>query len=396
MHRLFAVCPRGLEAPLAAELAALGASDVRPESGGAAFAGDLGTAYRANLHSRIASRILLQVAHGPGDHEDAVHALAAAVAWDDHFAPTATLRVDVSAAHSPLTSLDFTTLRIKDAIVDRMRARHGVRPTIDRARPDVRVYAHCGERDATLYLDLSGPPLFKRGWRADKGEAPLKENLAAGILMLSGWTPGQPLLDPMCGSGTIAIEAACIATRRPPGLNRRFGFERLASFDRLLWRHVLTQARVGMLEAPPCPIEGRDISSQVIEIARRNATTAGLAAALAAGRLSFTVQDARAGAPPAGAENGVIVCNPPYGEQSAPRSSSVPKMMGEIGNRMKQDFAGWQAWWLTADRKLPTQMRLHETRKIVLFNGALECRLFRFDMVRGSYRPGSAAAGPDP
>ena len=385
IESFFAICPRGLEPLLADELRALGARQVAPEGGGVSFAGALTTAYAANLHSRIASRVLWRLAAGGYRDERDLYELAAAVAWERHFDARQTLRVDVSASRSPLRSLDFATLKIKDAIVDRLREATGARPSIDRARPDVRVFAYLDEQRLTLYLDLSGEPLFKRGWRAEKGEAPLKENLAAGLLMLAGWTPDVPLLDPFCGSSTIAIEAALIASRRAPGLARRFGFERLAGFDTAVWRELKTQAAAAVDDSAPARIAGADISTRVIETARGNAKLAGLQSWLDDGRLSFAAVDARQAQPIAA--TGMIVTNPPYGEQSAPKSATVPALMRNFGDRMKESFAGWTAWLLSSDRDLPRQMRLQETRRTVLFNGALECRLFRFEMVAGQYRP---------
>ncbi len=381
----FAICPRGLEAVLAGELAAVGAAAVHAESGGVAFAGELRTAYAANLHSRIASRVLWQVAQAAYRDESSLYALAAEVPWERHFSPRQTLRVDLNASRSPLASLEFATLKVKDAIVDRMRAKAGARPSIDRARPDVRVFVYLDATTATLYLDLSGEPLFKRGWRADKGEAPLKENLAAGLLAVAGWTPALPLLDPFCGSGTIVIEAALIAARRAPGLQRRFAFENLQSFDAAAWRALRERARAAIDDRTDALIAGLDISTRVIETARRNAALAGLDAWLADGRLRLAATDARRVDPPA--PTGWIVTNPPYGEQSHPKSAPVPKMMGEFADRLKQSFAGWTAWILSANRRLPRQMRLQETRKTVLFNGPLQCRLFRFEIVAGTYRP---------
>ena len=380
----FAICPRGLEPLLADELRALGAQQPAPEGGGVSFSGTMKTAYAANLHSRIASRVLWQLASAGYRDENDLYKRAEDIAWEQHFDPRQTLRVDVSASRSPLRSLEFATLRIKDAIVDRLRDETGARPSIDRARPDVRVFAYLEELQLTLYLDLSGEPLFKRGWRAEKGEAPLKENLAAGLLMLAGWTPEMPLLDPFCGSGTIAIEAALIASRRAPGLDRRFGFERLAGFDAAAWQTLKAQATAAIDDTVAARIAGTDISTRVIETANGNARLAGLQAWLDDGRLSLTAADARQAQPIA--PTGMIVTNPPYGEQSAPKSATVPALMRDFGDRMKASFPGWTAWMLSADRDLPRQMRLHETRKTVLYNGALECRLFRFEMVAGQYR----------
>ena len=384
IESFFAVCPRGLEPLLAGELRAVGAQQLAPEGGGVGFAGTIKTAYAANLHSRIASRVLWQLAADEYRDERDLYQQARAIEWERHFDPRQTLRVDLSASRSPLRSLDFATLKIKDGIVDRLREATGARPSIDRARPDVRVFAYLDQRRLALYLDLSGEPLFKRGWRADKGEAPLKENLAAGLLMLAGWTPEVPLLDPFCGSGTIAIEAASMAADRAPGLDRSFGFERLAGFDAAGWRALRAEAAASIDDAAEARIAATDISTRVIETARGNARLAGLQRWLDDGRLSFAAGDARQAQPTAA--GGMIVTNPPYGEQSAPKSATVPALMRDFGDRLKASFAGWTAWLLSSDRDLPRQMRLHETRRTVLYNGALECRLFRFEMVAGQYR----------
>jgi putative N6-adenine-specific DNA methylase len=385
----FAVCPRGLEPVLSDELQRVGAAELRIESGGVGFTGSLKTGYAANLHSRIASRVLWQVGRRGYRNEQHLYDATQEVRWQDLMTPQQTLRVDVTAVRSPLASLEFAMLRVKDGIVDRMRDVAGERPSIDRTQPDVRVFAFLDEATVTLYVDLSGEPLFKRGWRAEKGEAPLKENMAAGLLALAGWTPDVPLLDPFCGSGTIVIEAATIASGRAPGLNRRFAFERLKGFDSHAWRTLKDAARAGVRDDARAVLRGSDISTRIVEQATENARLAGLEPWLADGRLAFASCDARQVEPPA--DHGLIVSNPPYGEQSAPRSATVPRMMADVGNRLKQAFAGWDAWLLTSDRDLPRQMRLQETRKPVLYNGPLECRFFRFTLVRGGYRPRAAA-----
>jgi putative N6-adenine-specific DNA methylase len=389
MPSYFAICPRGLEGALADELRALGAAKLRVDAGGVDFAGDMRVGYAANLHSRLASRVLWRIGEAQVTDEDSLYAAAASVPWEDHFTANQTLRVDLTATRAPLRSAEFATLRVKDAIVDRLRERTGARPSIDRARPDVRAFVHVGGNAASLYLDLSGEPLFKRGWRADKGEAPLKENLAAGLLRLAAWTPEVALLDPFCGSGTIVIEAACIASRRAPGLDRDFAFQRLRNFDRDAWHALLAAAHAQVDDEAEVTLVGSDISTRVVEQARRNAQLAGLERLLERGVLRFEARDARQAEAPA--PHGRIVTNPPYGEQSNPKSASVPALMRDVGDRLKQAFAGWDVWLLTTDRGLPGQMRLQESRKTVLYNGPLECRFFRFSMVEGSYKSKPAA-----
>ncbi len=386
------MCPRGLQEPLAQELQACGARSVRPAPGGAGFDGTLATAYAANLHSRLASRVLWRLAGGPYRNESDLYELVRTVAWETHFRPTQTLRVDVTAPRSPLRSLQFATLRIKDAVADRMRERCGDRPSIDRAAPDVQVYAHLSQQSIDLYLDLSGEPLFKRGWRLEKGEAPLKENLAAGLLACAGWTPQTPLHDPFCGSGTIPIEAACIATRRAPGLGRRFAFEKLLGFDARAWRDILGQAREAIDDRAAFQVSGRDISTGVIRTALANAERAGLSRSLGAGSLAFGAGDART--EPAPAATGLIVTNPPYGQQSEPKSATVARLMDRFGDQLKQAYTGWDAWLLSGDRDLPAQLKLKEARRTVLFNGPIECRFYRFELVAGSYRRVRAQAAP--
>ena len=387
----FAICPRGLEELLSQELAACGASGCVAEPGGVVFAGALRTAYAANLRSRLASRILWRIARNGYANEDDVFAAAHAVAWERWFGADDLLRVDVTATRTPLRSREFATLRIKDGIVDRLREQTGARPSIDRARPDVRVFAHLSADTIDLYLDLSGEPLFKRGWRAEKGEAPLKENLAAGLLALAGWKPEITLLDPFCGSGTLVIEAASIATRRAPGLDRRFAFERLRDFDRATWNELLGAARAQVDDSAAALIVGSDISTQVVELARNNGQVAGLARLLSDGRLQLGAGDARTVDAPA--KSGILISNPPYGAQSNPKSASVPRLMNDLAANLKRNFDGWTAWLLTSDLDLPHQMRLKESRRTVLFNGPLECRFFRFELVSGGYRSGSGRGG---
>ncbi len=483
--RFFVVCPGGLEIPLAQELAeiagrpeckALGAWVIDPTptspTGGIGLAAPLSAAMALNLHSRIASRVLLQMAQAPYRQEEDLYKLASGLAWEEWFTSRQTLRVDVTAHRSPLKSLNFATLKIKDAIVDRLRDVTGDRPSIDTAFPDVRVQAHLTATQVTIYLDTSGEALFKRGWRDEKGDAPLKENLAAGILSITAWKPGQTLFDPMCGSGTFLIEAAQMALAIPPGAIRAgmygddakpsrlayrplvtsahgFGFQRLKPFsdatEQKRWMDLKDAALTQMLEkrkqypsVENLKITGGDINEKLVSMFKGNWQRAQLPDQPIVRQI-----DALAAKPPANISEGVMLLNPPYGErlvikggrgqerapsqdarhdeepdnrfelnletgrQSAKRSSreSLKKLQAQeeqdpkfveflrqFGQHLKEDFGGWNIFVLTADMALPGQLRIKESKRTPLFNGPLECRLFKFEM--HAKRPTSESIQP--
>jgi len=530
--KFFVVCPRGLEAPLHDELcniiamhqdaklhtqlgldtaqskhlhsvfksAQVGTMPVKP-TGGIEVIGGIELAMAINLHSRIASRVLLQLIHGPYKKEEDIYAAANKISWEDWMTTEQTLRVDVTAQKSNLNSINFITLRIKDAICDRFREIKGKRPSIETATPDVRVMAFLDPTHMTIYLDTSGEALFKRGWRDEKGAAPLKENLAAGILALTGWQADEPLFDPMCGSGTFLIEAAQIAKQIPPGAIRAglisptqapqqptqfkkpeptiiedepqnepqapqvntawvapiavdtgkviaspqnkpllvqkpstpikkptrantelpyqasrvdlvgvmqgFGFLRLKPFAdqqvRASWEQIKHLAKLQMQAAQNqiLRIAGSDINEQMVAMTQRNWQKAGLPG------LPIVRQiDALAAKSPFGdmKKTGVIVFNPPYGERielkggrgdqnedkksrgardPLPKNISDPQFvefLANFGRHLKDHFDGWQMDVLTADMGLPGQLRMKETKRTPLFNGAIECRLFRFEI----------------
>ena len=378
-ERFFAPCPRGLEETLAAELRALGASDVAMAEGGTAFAGDLVLAYRANLESRIASRILWRVGGGDSRNEDELYSLVRAIDWPRYFNVDRTLRVDVAATRSPLASLDYATLRIKDGVCDRFLDAHHVRPSIDKRSPDVRVHAFLTEREATLYLDTSGEALFKRGYRRGADSAPLRENLAAGLLALAQWTPDRPLLDPMCGGGTIVTEAALIAANRAPGLSRRFGFQKLAFYDGPTWQRITQRARDRVREAPETiGIFASDIASSAV--ARTNAT---LREAKVDG--FARVEEANVLNREAPASSGLVLANPPYGLRLAD-ARQLASFYPQLGDALKRRFGGWTAGIFTGDLVLAKLVGLRPERRIPLWNGAIECRLFLFRIVEGPMR----------
>jgi putative N6-adenine-specific DNA methylase len=376
VERFFATAPRGLEALLVGELAVLGARDAVAVPGGAAFSGDWRLCYAANLWSRVASRVLWRVAEFDYRDEDDLHDAARKVDWMRYFAVERTLRVNVSAQKSPLTSLDFATLRIKDAVCDRFRETLGSRPNVDRANPDVRVHAFLEAARGAFYLDTSGEPLFKRGWRAGAGEAPLRENLAAGIVMLSGWKPEEPLLDPMCGGGTLLVEAAAMARGRAPGARRAFGFEKLKILDSKLWAKVKSEehtAKTSKLE-----IFGSDSDPRVLGDARRNVAAAGV-------DRWVKLEQADVLERPAPAAAGVMIANPPYGERIGSKEE-LAEFYPKLGSALKRNYPGWRCHFFTADMRMPKLLRLQPSRRVPLFNGALECRLYEFRMVAGSNR----------
>ncbi len=439
--QLFLPCAAGVEALLATEVQRVTGITGKAWRAGVQLQGSWRDALQLNLHSRLAQRVLIELQHNQYRSEQDLYNAAANVAWEIWFTPKQTFKVEITAQHSPLTSLNFAALKIKDAIADRFRAKFDVRPDVDTRWPDVRIYVHLTVDTVTIYIDTSGEPLFKRGWREDKGDAPLKETLAAAMIAASGWDQqckdGVPLYDPCCGSGTIAIEAAQIACNIAPGINRRFAFQKYLPFQPHVWEGLLDQAEAAITE-PTAPVFGSDVSFRMVDFAERNAERAGVANAV-----QFRGGDALQRMPPA--PTGVMLVNPPYGERidvagvagtsataGAQRRENTrsefqgqsidefgqPVRQGEtayapsrdrnanpareqaltetgegasdffpqLATHWKKNYAGWTAHVLTPDLKLPGKMRLKESRRVPMWNGPIECRLFRFDMVAGSAR----------
>ena len=378
MEQFFATCPRGLEGVLADELKALGAADVQIADGGTGFRGPYALCRRVNLESRIASRVLWRVGHCSYRSENDIFNAAKKIRWSQWFGPKQTIRVDTAAIKSPLQSIDFVTLRVKDAVCDVLRDSEGLRPDVDTRAPDVRIHVFLTRDDAVFYLDTSGDALFKRGWRTAAGEAPLRENLAAGILKLAGWTPDQPLLDPMCGSGTFLVEAALMARDRAPGLGRSFGFEKLRNHDATAWTTLRDEVAARENKSIKTDIYGYDRSGDAIATANNNVASLGLESQIALKQCSF--EDSK---PPVAA--GLLITNPPYGvrmEELDDLADWYPK----VGDVLKQRYAGWTAFILTGDLRMAKLIGLKPSKRTPLFNGALECRLFRFEMVAGFMR----------
>jgi len=443
--QLFLPCAAGVEDYLAPEvlrITGLPPGCITRQRGGVAVRTHFEHAMRLNLYSRLAQRVLVLLSYTEYRSEQDLYRTATEVAWERWFTPRQSIKVEVTAQHSPLNSLNFAALKIKDAVCDRFRVvAGGVRPDVNTQWPDVRIYAHLTTDSCSLYIDTSGEPLFKRGWREDKGDAPLKETLAAAMIAASGWLDGegdlQPLYDPCCGSGTILIEAAQMACNLPAGGQRRFAFEKFVPFRKANWDAIKQEAAdaVMMPDADQkLIIFGSDVAHRMVDFAQRNAARAGVA-----GVIEFRGGDALQRMPPIDVSqtgSGVMLLNPPYGERievagvarsgryerpqhqaklaSNPSKESVSSydddsdssLLGEpqkgrfgarelpqtdnggdffnqLASHWKKNYPGWTAWVLTPDLKLPGKMRLKESRRVPLWNGPLECRLFRFDMVKG-------------
>ena len=376
-YSLFVTCPRGLEAPLSQELEQLKCQDIRAVDGGVACKGGMEQVYRINLHSRTASRVLLRLTKSGYRNEQDIYKAAKNIRWMDWFDLEQTFKVKVEGKRAQVKSLDFVGLKIKDAVCDVFRDACGARPSVGKIRPDIRIHAFIDERDIQIFIDTSGEALFKRGYRQDTGEAPMRENLAAGLLLLAGYDGTQPFQDPFCGSGTIVIEAAWIATRRAPGLMRRFGFEKLKNFDAALWKKLQHEAETQIRPAP-APISGSDNDRHMIRAAVANAQAAEVDTFV-----RFEVKDAQDTRP--NGEGGILISNPPYGVRLA-EVQALQALYPQLGAWLKQHYAGWLAGMFTGDRDMPKFMRLSPKRKIPLYNGNLDCRLFLMDMVKGSNR----------
>lgn len=377
-NRYFATCPRGLEQLLADELQQQGAKAIKPTDGGVSFDGDWAVCYAANLHSRIATRILWQVGRGKYANEEDLFNAAYKLNWSQWFDVKHDFMVKVTGVKCPLKSLEFATLKIKDAVCDKFRSAVGSRPYIDTKNPAVRIHAYLTAEEYQFYVDTSGAALYQRGNRGASIEAPLRENLAAGILKLSGWQPGQPFLDPMCGSGTFLLEASMMALNIAPGLKRSFGFEKLRTFESDAWKKLKNQA---LSKAKPVSFQkiyGSDMDLRAVRVTKQNLEAAGMLEAVQVAQVDMVNA-----IPPA--DSGVMVANPPYGVRIG-EDEALAELYPKMGEALKKKFAGWNTYFLTNDLRMPKLMRLTPSKRTPLFNGPLECRLFEIKMVAGSNR----------
>ncbi|MDD2881157.1 MAG: class I SAM-dependent RNA methyltransferase [Rhodoferax sp.] len=457
--QLFLPCAAGVEDYLAPEIlriTGLPPGCVTKQRGGVAVRTSFAQVMLLNLYSRLAQRVLVLLSYTEYRSEQDLYRAASEVPWERWFTPRESIKVEITAQHCPLTSLNFAALKVKDAVCDRFRAvANGVRPDVNTQWPDVRIYTHLTTDSCSIYIDTSGEPLFKRGWREDKGDAPLKETLAAAMLAATGWFEGEddllPLYDPCCGSGTIVIEAAQMACNIAAGSRRRFAFEKYVPFRRADWDAIKKEAADAEVVRPAGQkpiIFASDVAHRMVDFAQRNAERAGVADVI-----EFRGGDALQRMPPVDVSEtggGVMVLNPPYGERidvagvartgrferapqrgapagearllaasyeddstddsaasaqqgrfgarELPQTDNGGEFFNQLASHWKKNYSGWTAWILTPDLKLPGKMRLKETRRVPMWNGPIECRLFRFDMVAGKMaeKGGSGKSGPEP
>jgi len=369
----FATTAKGLEEVLADELRRLDVTGIKPAQGGVAFSGPLSAGYRACLWLRSANRVLTPLASFPCRSPEELYEQVKALPWEDRLTAQMTLAVDANLRNSEMTHSRFAAQKTKDAIVDRLRERSGSRPNVDAKNPDLRINLHLAQDRATLSLDLAGNSLHRRGYRHDPTLAPLRETLAAGLVELTGYDGSCAFVDPMCGSGTMPMEAALIARRIAPNLtNQELGFMRWPDFDRSVWQEELARAEHAILAKQPEEIIGGDRDSRALNIARRNGEqlTAGSS-------IQWVYSDFAELKPPA--NSGILICNPPYGERLGD-SQQLVSLYRSIGDTLKQRWTGWTAWVFTGNLDLAKRIGLKPSRRIVLYNGPIECRLLKFEL----------------
>ncbi|MEY3757254.1 MAG: hypothetical protein RLZZ263_408 [Cyanobacteriota bacterium] len=388
-----AVVPPGLEAPAAAELTALGCQAVVPLRRAVRFQTDLAGFYRLHLQARLPFRLLRELAHFPcSGKEELYDGVQAAADWQRWLPPSTRFRVDATGSAPGLNHSHYSALQVKNALVDWQRSHWGSRSSVDLEDPDLAIHLHLGQvrqegngrsaggygqgrAMATLSLDGSGGSLHRRGYRAAMGLAPLKENLAAGLISLTGWDGAVPLADPLCGSGTLLIEAACLALGRAPGLGRPFALERWPDFDAALWQQERQRAQSlartdGPQGQPLAPLVGMEQDPLVLDQAKANAEAAGVAPWLA-----LLPGDCRDFQPPE--QPGILVCNPPYGERIG-EQDSLEALYHDLGQMLKERCSGWDLWLLSGNPELTGALKMKASRRIPISNGGIDCRWLHY------------------
>jgi len=367
----------GLEEILADELHALSATDITTGNRVVTFTGTIETLYKANLYSRTALRILRPLERFTATTEDELYQAVHQMDWGQYLQTNDTLAVDSFVSSENFGHSKYVALKVKDAIVDHFLNRTGRRPSVEVENPDLRINIHISGENCTLSLDSSGKPLSKRGYRLERTPAPLNEALAAGIILLSGWQGDNPFVDPMCGSGTFLIEAAMLAKNMAPGIFRKkFGFMRWRDYDENLWMKIREKAhaRVNALETK---ILGGDISGQAVEVASQNIKRIGFAQDIKVKQGSMENFLSPLG-------NGILITNPPYGERL--KKDNLDEFYKMIGDTLKQNYTGYAAWVLSGNKSALQKLGLRTSKKMTLWNGALECKLHKYELYKGSVK----------
>lgn len=375
---LVATCMQNLENELAEELKVLGADKIKVQKRAVRFEGDLELLYKANIWLRTALKVLKPLFNFRAKSDDELYAQAKKIKWETVFTEDKTFSIDFAVHSEYFNHSQFAALRLKDAIVDYFREIGRNRPSVERDQPDVRIHLHINDNNVTLSLDSSGDPLFKRGYRRERLAAPINECLAAGLILKTGWKGEQDFLDPMCGSGTIAIEAALIASNIPPNLNRtHFAFESWNNYDQALLSKVLGEA-TEMFKPLKCKIFARDTNSQAIRATRVNISAANMRKHIILENEDFF----KAKAP---SEKGIIVMNPPYGERLNV-SGDLVSFYEKIGSTLKHEYSGWSAWVITSEIDSFKNIGLKASQKIPMMNGKLECQFREYELFDGKLK----------
>ncbi len=373
MPQFFASTARGLVEPLERELLDLGFKVTDKYIGGVFFESNWEGCYRANLQSRLASRILKPILDFTAYQPEELYTQILRHDFTKYIKPNQTISIDASVSESKMRDQRFVAMKVKDAIVDQFREKFGVRPDIDNENPSLRIHVRAIKNKFNVAIDTSGDSLFKRGYRKEVGEAPLKENLAAGLLKVTEWDAQSPLVDFMCGSGTFLIEAAMMALNIAPGLNRKkFGFQNWLSYDKEAWERVVQEAMDAEKEELPFKLYGFDIDSRIIKNAKENARNAGVDQVI-----EFRKEAVATVEPPV--EKGLIIVNPPYGARIGDEDN-LRDVYRDLSFTLKHRFKGWDAWILSGNKELIADLKLKSTRKHFVFNGNIECRFLKYSM----------------
>lgn len=369
----FATVARGLEPIAAQELESLGATEVRPDFTGVNFVGDRAMLYKVNLWARTIFRVLVPIREFYCPNAEVLYQEVQKIDWQEYLKPENTLAVTCTGGNQKLNHTHFTALQVKNAIVDQQRSQSGQRSSIDVQNPDLTINVHIHQDRCNISLDSSGASLHRRGYRQAMGAAPLKETLAAALLDMAQWDTSLPLVDPLCGSGTLPLEAGLKAMNIAPGLLRqKFGFEGFADFEPQLWQEITTAAQDSRLAAPQALIWGSDRDRDILAQAQSNAERCGIAQHIKFAEAELSQLEAPADA-------GVLICNPPYGERLGD-ASELGGLYKTLGDICKQRFKGWTAFILTGNKELAKKIGLKAARRLPVYNGSLACTLLKYEL----------------